>query len=338
MKYKACIFLFAIFFNSCVNFTPLRSEEKTPVIVDCDGDLDDMIAILHLLEDPKIDLLAITTTSNGKTHYEFSAQNILRLLTYAKKTHIPVGQSSRPPLEFCGFFPDSVRKKADEVYGLDLPQAVATPSEIDSSDLLIQKILSSPKKVSLLCSAPLSNLARAIKKEPSIKSNIEKVVVLAGALNVKGNIEEKHQGYYNRFAEYNIFLDAKAAEIVFNSGLKLLMVPLDATCELSNLTTELYRHLVKQERNSFLEFLFNAISQHSHPYFGLNKSVSFNGLLGEALLTNPSIAETIPLKLKINQEYGPYFSMLTIDRNGFLVDVCLQIKFENFFLHVINSF
>lgn len=210
--------------------------------------------------------------------------------------------------------------------------------EIDSSDLIIQKILSSSEKVVLLCSAPLTNLARAIKKEPSIKSNIDKVVVLAGALNVKGNIEEKHQGYYNRFAEYNIFLDAKAAEVVFYSGVKVLLIPLDATCELSNLNTELYRHLVKIDRGPFAEFLFNSISQLSHPYFGVNKSVTFIGLLGASLINNSYLAETLPLKLKINQEYGPYFGMLTIDRHGFPADVCLKIPPEVFFKHLINSF
>lgn len=339
MKNKGFIFLSAFFVFSCVFPTPfLYSEEKIPLIVDCDGDLDDMIAIMHLLEDPKIDLLAITTTSNGKTHYEFSALNILRLLTYANTACIPVGQSNRPPLEFSGFFPSIVRKKADEIYGLDLPQPRDSVSEIDSSDLIIQKILSSPKKVSLLCSAPLTNLARAIKKEPSIKSNIDKVVVLAGALNVKGNIEEKHQGYYNRFAEYNIFLDAKAAETVFNAGLKVLLIPLDAIYELSNLNTELYRHLVKHERSLFSEFLFNSISQLSYPYFGINKSVTFIGLLGASLISNSFLAETLPLKLKINQEYGPYFGMLTIDRHGFPADVCLKILPEVFFKYLINSF
>jgi inosine-uridine nucleoside N-ribohydrolase len=330
--------LFILFFIlSTLDEVKLISFEKKPLIIDCDGDLDAMIAVMSLITNPKIDLLAITTTANGKTHYEYTAQNILRLLAYSNCS-IPVAQSNRPPLEFAGFFPPLVRKKADELFGLNLPKPRQTCVEIDSSDLIIEKILSSDAKVSLLCTAPLTNLARALKKEPAIKSNIDQVVVLAGALNVKGNIEEKQQGYYNKFAEYNIFLDIKAADIVFNSGLNVLMVPLDATYDLSNLTTELYRYLVKQERNIFFEFLFSAISQLSYPYFGVNKSVSFIGLLGSALITNPSVAETIPLKLKINQEYGPYFSMLTFDRDGFLVDVCLKIQSEKFFLHVINSF
>jgi inosine-uridine nucleoside N-ribohydrolase len=338
MKKKRLILFTFLIFCFLDNLAAAVCKEKTPVIVDCDSDLDDMIAIMHLLDDPQIDLLAITTTSNGKTHYEFAAKNILRLLTYANKTLVPVGQTSRPPLEFSGFFPALIRKKADEIYGLDLPFTALEPEEIDSSDLLIQKILSSSKKVSLFCSAPLTNLARALKKEPAIKSNIERVVVLGGALNVKGNVEEKYHGYYNRFAEYNMFLDTKAAEIVFNSGLKVLLIPLDTICELSNLNTELYRHLVKLERTLFTEFLFNSISQLSYPYFGINKSVTFIGLLGSSLIKNPLLAQTLSLKLKINLEYGPYYGMLTIDRHGFPADVCLKINPEVFFKYLTNSF
>ena len=186
---KKLLILIFIFSALC-DSSNLVCFEKKPLIIDCDGDLDAMIAIMSLITNPKIDLLAITTTANGKTHYEYTAQNILRLLAYSNSS-IPVAQSNRAPLEFAGFFPPLERKKADEIFGLDLPKARQTCVEIDSSDLMIEKILSSDAKVSLLCTAPLTNLARALKKEPAIKSNIEKVVVLAGALNVKGNIEEK---------------------------------------------------------------------------------------------------------------------------------------------------
>lgn len=329
------------FIALCLMFSTLeqlQSKEKVPVIMDCDADLDDMIALLYLVSNPKIDLLAITTTPNGKTHLDYGSTNILRLLSYAQNNSIAVGKSTKPPLEFSGFFPQLVRKKADELYGLDLPSSTLETAEIESSDLIIEKILSCPEQVTLVCTAPLTNLARALKKEPSIKSNIKQVIITAGALNVKGNIEEKHHGYYNRFAEYNIFLDVKAAEIVFNAGIKTLLIPLDAVGELSYLNTELYRHLVKLDRTLYTEFLFNAISQLSYPYFGINKSVSFMGLLGASLITMPSLAETLPLKLKINQEYGPYFGMITIDRNGFAVEVCLKVPQENFLKHLINSF
>jgi inosine-uridine nucleoside N-ribohydrolase len=317
---------------------PAFSSEKTALIVDCDADLDDMIALMYLMQSPKVDILAITTTSNGKTHYDYTAKNILKLLTYAKKPGIVVGKSNKPPLEFSGFFPDLIRKKADQIYGLTLPKQIGEASEIDSCDLIIEKILSSQSKVTILCSAPLTNLARALKKEPSIKTKIEKVIILAGALNVKGNIEETQQGYHNRFAEYNIFLDAKAAKTVFKSGLKVLMIPLDTLGELNYLNTELYRHLVKLERNLFSEFLFSAISRLTYPYFGVNKAVSFIGLLGASFIAEPTLIETLPLKLKLNLEYGPYFGMLTIDRNGFPVEVCLKVQSELFFKHLIECF
>ena len=61
-------------------------------------------------------------------------------------------------------------------------------------------------------------------------------------------------------------------------------------------------------------------------------------LLAASLITTPSLAETLPLKLKINQEYGPYFGMMTIDRNGFAVEVCLKVPPENFLKHLVKSF
>jgi len=242
-----------------------------------------------------------------------------------------VATSSKPPLQFNGFYPQEIRDQADDLYNLSLPETTREPSELNSTDFIIEKLLQSKGKVTLLCTGPLTNLGRALKKEPAIVQKIEKVIIAGGALNVKGNILEKHNGYYNRLAEYNLFLDGKAAEVVFRSHLPIVLVPLDNLEGISLMNAEVYRLLVKQERDPSLELIFDSLSQLSYPCFGINRSVSFWGVIASALLMDEQIGELISLKLKMNLDYGPYYGMLSIDRNGFAVDVLLKLSYEKFF-------
>lgn len=328
-----------VWFLTCISFflsygiqgetTSTCKTEK--LIVDCDGDLDDLLAITYLLKQKRIELDAITVTSCGKTHYEYGANNILRLLDYMKNPRIAVATSDKPPLEFNGFYPLEYRKEANELYGIKLPQTDLEPFELPSHDLLINKVLSSDSQVTILCTAPLTNLARALKKEPSIKNKIDRVYILGGALNVKGNILERYHGYYNRFAEYNIFLDGKAAKIVLSSGVPITLIPLDVLASVASMHTEIYRHLIKMDKTETTELIKAALNPIGKPYFSLNKELTFLGVIGASLIAHPEIGELFPLNLKLNLDYGPYYGMLSIERQGFPVDVCLKIYHESFY-------
>lgn len=318
----------------------LQAEElkKTPLLIDCDADLDDVIAILYAINCDQINLLGITTTGNGKSHYEFGAKNILKVLDLIDHKEMPVAKSNKPPLEFNGFHPAESRKHADELYNLKIKMTNLETVDLISSDFMIQQILSSKEKVSILCTGPLTNLALAIKKEPSILNNIEQVLVIGGAVNVKGNITQKHNGYYNRLAEYNMFLDGKAAEAIFNSEVKITLIPLDVLSCIGLMNTEIYRHLVKIEnRSKTADFVFSGLNQLNYPFFGMNKSLYFLSSIGVYLLSNKDLAEVIPLKLRINLDYGPYYGMLSFDRGGFLLNVCLNLDYDKYLQHFIKT-
>jgi len=318
----------------------LQAEEvkKTPLLIDCDADLDDLIAILYAISCDQINLLGITTTGNGKSHSEFGAKNILKVLDLIDQKETPVAKSNKPPLDFNGFHPNESRKNADELYNLKIKSTNLEPVDLISSDFMIEQILSSKEKVSILCTGPLTNLALAIKKEPAIVTNIEQVLVIGGAVNVKGNITQKHNGYYNRLAEYNMFLDGKAAQEVFRSGIKITLIPLDVLSCTSLMNTELYRHLVKIEnRSKIVDFVFSGLNQLNYPFFGMNKSLYFLSSIGVYLLSNNEFAEVIPLKLRINLDYGPYYGMLSLDRAGFLLNVCLNLDYDRYLQHFIKT-
>ena len=123
-----------------------------------------MIGIFYLLNTDRVDLLAITTTSNGMSHYRY------------------------------GTYPRSWREKADTVNSIKLPFNIEDPKGLDSVDFLIETIKTYEKKITILCTGPLTNLASALIKEPRIKKNIERIYVIGGAINVRGNLIGKHNG------------------------------------------------------------------------------------------------------------------------------------------------
>lgn len=325
------IFLIFIMLLSTATALTKDCDTKIPLIIDCDVDLDDIISFLLFFNHPSVDLLAITTTCNGKSHQGQGAKNVLRLLDYFEKGNIPVAHSFAQPLSFNGFFPESLRKETDQSGDfLSLPESTLCVSESCSSELMIQKLLSSEEKVVILCTAPLTNLARALTKAPQIRDHIERVYILGGAINLKGNLEGKHQGYYNRYAEYNFFLDAKAAEIVLSSHLPITLLPLDALANIALICTEVYRNVVKMPDSKEKNLIVNALNLKEYPLYQLNKKVNFWSSLAAMMITDSDIAEIMQLKVNINLEYGPYYGMLTIERKGFPIDVCFNVNYERF--------
>jgi inosine-uridine nucleoside N-ribohydrolase len=135
-----------------------------------------------------------------------------------------------------------------------------------------------------------------------------------------------------------MFLDGKAAQEVFRSDIKITLIPLDVLCCISLMNAELYRHLVKIEnRSKIADFVFSGLNQLNYPFFGMNKSLYFLSSIGVYLLSNNEFAEVIPLKLRINLDYGPYYGMLSLDRSGFLLNVCLNLDYDKFLQHFIKT-
>ena len=107
----------------------------------------------------------------------------------------------------------------------------------DSAKLLTRTVTESDQPVTLFISGALTNLAQALRMDPGIKENIAAVYIMGGAVYVPGNINGLLPDTKNMVAEWNIFADPLAASEVFASGLKLYLVPLDATNQV-NLTVK----------------------------------------------------------------------------------------------------
>ena len=198
-----------------------RSNPLIPVIIDTDVDMDDAMAILFLIKSKKVDIKAITTTGSGMVSHKYSVKNIMKITKLCDAPRIPVAYGAQESLNGHGEFPLAWREDVDQMMSMDLPENPEPPAKLSSDDLIIQIVKNSKEKVTLLCLGPLTNIAHALRKDPSIKENINRIYMMGGALYVPGNVVGITQGNEHKHSEYNIFLDVTAASEVFSSGIPI---------------------------------------------------------------------------------------------------------------------
>ena len=205
------------------------------LIIDTDMSFDDLMAILYLLSRKECELLAITVSGTGICHARQGATNALHLLSLAGKEAqgIPVALGDEQPLDGFHSFPEPSREAADGLYGAQLPSSAAQPVHLPTVDLLITQLTHAERPVTILCIAPLTNIAQALTSVPAIKAKIERLVIMAGALGVKGHvvIPGFTDDLKNEVTDWNSYVDPLAAQQVFRSGVPITLVPLDATNE-----------------------------------------------------------------------------------------------------------
>jgi len=119
---------------------------------------------------------------------------------------------------------------SDTLPGVKLPAARRKPEKRRAADFLVERLAGAGSPVRILALGPLTNLGDAFQRAPQCVRSITELVIMGGAVSVRGNLDDG--GFFkttNTTAEWNLFHDPLAAEIVFNSGAVMRMIPLDAT-------------------------------------------------------------------------------------------------------------
>lgn len=190
----------------------------TPIIIDCDPGHDDAIAILLALAHPgELDIRGITTVG-GNQILDKITDNALKILSFVN-ADIPVAKGAAAPL--LGKLVTG--EEAHGESGMDgpaLPASKFKPVEQGAVEFMLEIIRASEEKITLVPTAPLTNIALLIMAYPEVKERIEKISLMGGGL-AYGNV--------TRTAEFNIYVDPEAARIVFESGIPIVMSGLDVT-------------------------------------------------------------------------------------------------------------
>ncbi len=215
----------------CFLIVPLVAflSAQSPVIIDTDAGSDDLMAIAFLLSRKDVTIEAITIV-DGLAHVPAGAANVLRLLQLAGATGVPVYPGAGEPLERTAPFPAEWRRTSDTLPGVKLPAARRKPEKRRATDFLVARLGVPGRPVSILALGPLTNLGDAFRRAPQCVRSVTELVIMGGAVGVRGNLDDG--GFFkttNTTAEWNLFHDPLAAEIVFNSGVSMRMIPLDAT-------------------------------------------------------------------------------------------------------------
>ena len=210
----------------------LNKQAPIPIIVDDDGSPDGVIALLYFLSNPLYDVRAITI-SNGEAHPDLFAPQMIKFLTELGRADIPVGAGRASPLEGSNAFPDPWRQASDDFWELTLAQTSIPSEPHQAAELIVETLTNSISPMMIFVSGTHTNLAEALRLDPSIREHITGVYVMGGSIYVPGNIESDWPSIHNRVAEWNIWVDPIAADEVFGSGLPLHLIPLDATNQIT---------------------------------------------------------------------------------------------------------
>ena len=219
---------------------------KKKIILDCDPGHDDAVAIMLAAASSKIEILGITCVAGNST-LENTKLNALKICTLIGRTDIKIYAGSDKPIYYDLVTAAHVHGKS----GLDTDgdPIIVNPSykiqDINAVDFIIEQCHQSKEQIYLCPTGPLTNIALSLKKDPTIKTKIKEIVFMGGAALSLGNITPS--------AEFNIYVDPHAANIVLNSDISLTMMGLDVTHKV-NVNKRIINKIKKNNNKASLFF------------------------------------------------------------------------------------
>lgn len=192
--------------------------EKRPLLICTDPGIDDFIALSMVLARPEFDVLGMIALS-GNVGLDVTVNNALLACELNGRPDLPVLAGSAKPLKRPARSASNIHGKSGLGTSLEL-YAKGTPVSKNGTDFIIEMAETFAGKLEILSLGPLTDVALALEKAPEIAEKISCVVIMGGGV---------HTGNATKFAEFNIVADPEAASVVFSSGVKTVMIGLDAT-------------------------------------------------------------------------------------------------------------
>ena len=300
--------------------------KRIPIIPDTDPGHDDAFALMMALASDKLELKAVTTVA-GNSNIENTTLNALRILERVHRTDIPVAKGLGKPLAKELIY--DVARKYHGDSGLDGPDfaEVTTPlHELDAVDLIAKIVRENKEKITLVPVGPLTNIALFILCYPELVAKIEQIVIMGGLTYPNPNSATE-------VSEYNVFQDPEAADIVFKSGVPLVMHSINST-GLGRVSDEQLEHMrtlgnagrFAAELLDFYKLNFIALGLY---YYNICDSHAIAWLIDPTIYTGKEAW----VELDLNGEYTRAMTICDLRKDGnekkncFVVEDCDEERY-----------
>ncbi len=190
------------------------------IIIDTDPGQDDAVAILLALGSPELEIVGITAVA-GNVPLKLTEKNARKICELADRPDIKVFSGAIRPLVRPLVTAEEVHGKTG-LNGPDLPEPTMKLQDGHAVDFIVETLMKEESGTITLCPlGPLTNIALALIREPRIAPRIKEIVLMGGGFFEGGNVTPT--------AEFNIYVDPQAADVVFRAGIPIVMMPLDVT-------------------------------------------------------------------------------------------------------------
>ncbi len=299
---------------------------QTPVVIDTGMSVDGIMAILYILQRPELNVKAITVAGSGEVHCGPGVEHALGLVALVKAAEIPVACGRETPLVGDHQFPAEFRATADSSLRINWPD-IGAGSKLNAVELLEKTIRNASKPVLLMTDGPLTNVAEALMAEPQLVKNIEMIYIMGGAIDVPGNLYGVPLTAPNTTAEFNIYIDPHAANVVLDSGAPITLVPLDATNQVP-LDTVFFKILSEHQTTLAAKAVYDMLDYTGSYLFPGNyfwDSVTY------AIASDESLATFTTKKITVVEDEGPEIGRTKVSLTGNEVRVALTVDAERFY-------
>lgn len=251
------------------------------VIIDCDPGIDDAVALCVALFDPRLEVVAVTA-AEGNVSAERTTLNVQAIIDQLDPARYPrmgaaVEPENVPPVNARYVHGDDGLGNA----GFDIS---SLRHQHPADKIISDEIRSAPGDVTLICLAPLTNVARALQRDRTLTEQIDQIIMMGGSVNGIGNVTPA--------AEFNVHCDPPAARSVFRSPITKTLIPLDVTRQVT-FGLDLMSELPPESTRAglFLRKILPFYFRSYHQRFG-QESIQLHDTVALVAAIHPELFET----------------------------------------------
>jgi len=303
------------------------------IVLDTDPGVDDALAIIYALNHPDLQVHAITTVCGniGVDQATINTQIVLSLLDCV----VPLAMGQNQPI----YYP---LQTAPHVHGLDglgnvsvqfesLEEQVVKKSAVE---LILDFMAKFPDQLRLVCIGPLTNIAQAILANSPLMRRTKEIILMGGAFEQRGNVTTS--------AEFNIYVDPHAAQIVLESGVPITILPLDLTHQVI-LSTDLLHQATQCSNAPWRDFTWSITQpcmrfhQHQEGFHGMY----LHDPLAVGYLLRPDLFKTVPAEVRVETSSSSTRGMTVANLHQQPMtpnaQICVAVKVEQFLNHFLQT-